>query len=66
MCIVVLLDVAISNGANRPLVAIRRVRTAGIGVIKEHKFACQCVMIRADILTEETKLWIAIPFLHVA
>ena len=38
MRIVVLLDVSISNGADRPLVAIRRVCAAGIGVIEEHKF----------------------------
>ena len=61
-----LLDVAISNGADRPLVAIRRVCAAGIGVIEEHKFTGQGVVIRADILAEQTQLWIAIPFLHIA
>ena len=66
MCVVVLLDVAISNGADRPLVAISRVCAAGIGVVEEHKFTGQGVVIRADILAEQTQLWIAIPFLHVA
>ena len=40
MRIVVLLNIAISNSADRPLVAIRGVCAAGIGVIEEDKFTC--------------------------